>query len=141
MNKKIKVIELLNLLAENEIEKGTRIKYNGTIYIVDFPNLCGIYPEGGTTRAEDSLFAKLDICALDYYVEILEDEEEIDIQSIEETEIKNKDGAEYYEYYNGGYTESGYTKNYSLDDLQSKKIINQLIKAVKQLDKKIKKED
>ena len=37
--------QLLNLLAENKIEKGTRIKYNETIYIVDFPNLCGIYPE------------------------------------------------------------------------------------------------
>ena len=128
MNKKIKVIELLNLLAENEIEKGTRIKYNGTIYIVDFPNLCGIYPEGGTTRTEDSLFAKLDICALDYYVEILEDEEEIDIQGIEIFEQPR---------------DLSIWSNDTLSKNQRNIIekVNKLVKAVKQLDKKIDKEE
>ena len=83
MNKKIKVIELLNLLAENKIEKATKIKYGGTIYIVDFPNLCGIYPEGGTTKVSESLFSEINILSLNDEVEILEDEEiKIDIQSI-----------------------------------------------------------
>lgn len=123
MNKKIKVIELLNLLAVNEIEKGTRIKYNGTIYIVDFPNLCGIYPEGGTTRAEDSLFAKLDICALDYYVEILEDEEEIDIKMFEQ---------EWFEYYEG---------IISVVDVDLAVKMNEIVDKVNKLDKKINKEE
>lgn len=76
MNKKIKVIELLNLLAENKIKRGTRIKYGNYTFKIDYPNLCGIYIEGGSTGKEDSLFSQLDICALNYEVEILEDEED-----------------------------------------------------------------
>lgn len=68
---------------------------------------------------------------------IVEEQEEIDIQSIEETKFEN-DGLEYYKYANGGYTEDGYTKNYSLDDIETRKLINQLVQAVKQLDKNIK---
>lgn len=141
MNKKCLIIlkgyELMQEIANGKIKYGTKFRDltdsnyedNSNIYRYENKNFIGRY--GGTN------ILKL----LNHDFEILEDEEEIDIQSIEETEIKNKDGAEYYEYYNGGYSESGYTKNYSLDDLQSRKIINQLIKAVKQLDKKINKED
>ena len=78
MNKKIKVIELLNLLAENKIKKGTRINYNNVIYKVDFPNLAGVYKENGGTSLYDNLFTSLDIIELNTEVEILEDEEEID---------------------------------------------------------------
>ena len=121
MNKKIKVIELLNLLAENKIKRGTRIKYGNYSYKIDYPNLCGIYIEGGSTGREDSLFSQLDICALNYEVEILEDEEEI--ENIKELE---------------------YLKDYEADktDIRlNRDKINELIKAVKQLDKKINKED
>ena len=38
-----------------------------------------------------------------------------------------------------GYSESGYTMNYSYNDIETRKIINNLIRAVKQLDRKIKK--
>lgn len=121
MNKKIKIIELLNLLAENKIEKGTRINYNNVIYKVDFPNLAGVYKENGGTSLYDNLFTSLDIIELNKYVEILEDEEEIDIQGIEEM------------------TE---TINASSDIKEARAVkINQLIRAVKQLDKKINKED
>ena len=122
MNKKIKVIEFLNLLAENKIEKGTRIKYLETIYKIDFPNLCGIYPENGTTKADNSLFAKLDICALNYEIEILEDEEVIDIKNI--LELGSVDG----------FNTSETIKNHFNK-------INDLVKAVRQLDKKINKEE
>lgn len=125
MNKKIKVIELLNLLAKNKTKEGTRIKYIETIYIVDFPNLCGIYPEGGTTRREDSLFSQLDICGLNYEVEILEDEEEIDIKDIDIIRDYRTSDDDLY--------------NDNFDDFKS--TINDLVKAVKQLDKKINKED
>lgn len=121
MNKEIKVIELLNLLAENKIEKATKIKYGGTIYIVDFPNLCGIYPEGGTTKVSESLFSNINILSLNNEVEILEDKEEIDIQGIEEI-------AE--------------TINASSNIKETRAVkINELIRAVKQLDKKINKEE
>lgn len=138
MNKKCLIIlkgyELMQEIANGKIKEGTKFRDltdsnyedNSNIYRYENKNFIGRY--GGINI----------LLLLKHDFEILEDEEEIDIQSIEETEIKNKDGAEYY---NGGYTESGYTKNYSLDDLQSRKIINQLIKAVKQLDKKINKED
>ena len=140
MNKKIKVIELLNLLAENKIEKATKIKYGRTIYIVDFPNLCGIYPEGGTTKVSESLFSNINILSLNDEVEILEDEEEIDIQGIEEITYK------------GEPIKLGTIKRMcnnandymdaiciSLDTCGMK--INELVKAVKQSDKKINKED
>lgn len=140
MNKKIKVIELLNLLAENKIEKATKIKYGGTIYIVDFPNLCGIYPEGGTTKVSESLFSEINILSLNDEVEILEDEEEIDIQGIGEITYKSEP------------IKLGTTKRMcnnandymdaiciSLDTCGMK--INELVETVKQLDKKINKED
>ena len=139
MNKKIKVIELLNLLAENKIKRGTRIKYGNYTFKIDYPNLCGIYIEGGSTGREDSLFSQLDICALNYEVEILEDEEEIDINDIEElvgnvnVRMNNKtvDADDLF------YTISNIVK--SVGSLKDK--TNQLVKAVKQLDKKINKED
>lgn len=121
MNKKIKVIELLNLLAENKIEKATKIKYGGTIYIVDFPYLCGIYPEGGTTKVSESLFSKINILSLNNEVEILENEEEIDIENLEE--IKGIVAID----------ERGYITRETFEDFVNK--INDLVKAVKKLDK------
>ena len=66
------------------------------------------------------------------------EEKTIDIESIEETEIKN-DGTKYFEYENQGATESGYSKNYSSCDVETRYKINELVQAVKQLNRKIKK--
>ena len=120
MSRKIKIIELLNLLAENKIKRGTKIKYLGTIYVVDFPNLCGIYPEGTTARA-DSLFSRLDICNLNYEVEILE--EEGDIQLFEQ---------EWFDNYEGVISVAGI-------DLAVK--MNELIKKVNELSRKMNEEE
>lgn len=138
MNKKIKVIELLNLLAENKIEKATKIKYGGTIYIVDFPNLCGIYPEGGTTRAEDSLFAKLDICALDYDVEILEDEEDNDISSLNAFKLME---APYMAKCLDKNSHEEFMEHLKQSEVEIVHKIRELIEKVNKLDKKINKED
>lgn len=118
MNKKIKVIELLNLLAENKIEKATKIKYGRTIYIVDFPNLCGIYPEGGTTKVSESLFSNINILSLNDEVEILEDEEEIE-------ELPELDTIHY------SHVQIG----------QNRVKLNEIIKKVNELDKQINKEE
>lgn len=123
MNKKIKVIELLNLLAENKIKRGTRIKYGNYTFKIDYPNLCGIYIEGGSTGREDSLFSQLDICALNYEVEILEDEEETDIKMLEQ---------EWFDSYGG---------IISIPDIDLAIKMNELIDKVNKLDKKINKED
>ncbi len=128
MNKKIKVIELLNLLAENKIKKGTRINYNNVIYKVDFPNLTGVYKENGGTSLYDNLFTSLDIIELNTEVEILEDEEEIDIQDIKIFEQPR---------------DLSIWSNDTLSKNQRNIIekVNKLVKAVKQLDKKIDKEE
>ena len=138
MNKKIKVIELLNLLAENKIEKATKIKYGGTIYIVDFPNLCGIFPDGGTTRAEDSLFAKLDICALDYDVEILEDEEDNDISSLNAFKLME---APYMAKCLDKNSHEEFMEHLKQSEVEIVHKIRELIEKVNKLDKKINKED
>lgn len=138
MNKKIKVIELLNLLAENKIEKATKIKYGGTIYIVDFPNLCGIYPEGGTTKVSESLFSEINILSLNDEVEILEDEEEIDIQGINENNYR-------IEYHSKDIFTTEILNDLfykiAFEIMRNRNEQNEILKAVKQLDKKINKED
>lgn len=124
MNKKIKVIELLNLLAENKIKRGTRIKYGNYTYKIDYPNLCGIYIEGGSTGREDSLFSELDICALNYDVEILEDEEEIDIKKLQ------------------GFPEYFIDNSTCGEDVKTlARKCNEFVKILRQLDKKINKEE
>lgn len=124
MNKKIKVIELLNLLAENRIKKGTRIKFYSATYKIDYPNLTGIYRENEEMSIKSNLFTSLDIYQLNREVEILEDEEEIDIQSIDTIRDYRTSDDDLY--------------NDNFGDFKS--IINDLVKAVKQLDKKINKE-
>ena len=141
MSKTIKVIDLLNKIANGEIKEGQR-------FIIHFKE--------GLTR--DIFYRgweseKTSISSLRYYsnnnvvrdeydlndtVEIIEEEPEIDIQEIEETEIKNDGRMDYFKYCNDGATESGYGVNYSKSDIATRKIINELIKAIKQLDKKIK---
>lgn len=128
MKIKTRVVDFLNMLAEDKIKPNTKIKYAGLTYIVDYPNLCGIYEECAEPKKENSLFSKLDICSLNYEVEIIEDKKEIDIQSIEEFGI---DDNEYIK------TKIGSFKTRKMDIAFLHKI-NELVQAVKQLDKKLK---
>lgn len=68
-------------------------------------------------------------------------EDKINIDNIKETEIKDDNGTEYIEYENGGYTESGYSRTYSYYDIDTRKRINELVQAVKQLNNKIKEKE
>lgn len=119
MNKKIKVIELLNIVAMGkDIPKKIKVdlrkdgKQIPDYYIF---NDYGFYENSKEESfVEDWLNNTM---KLNEEVEILEDEEEIDIQSIEE--LKSE---------------------ILLSDMRLK-IIDELIKAVKQLNKKINKED
>lgn len=114
MNKRIKVENLIERLNNFDFKKGTRIKFLDKVYLYDYPNLVGIYEIGKPTKREYSIFAQFDITNLHKEVEIIEEsEQDIDIQAIEELEI-------------GDVT--------TLDKLK----INELVRAVKQLDKNIK---
>ena len=75
------------------------------------------------------------IIAHDY--ELIEDEE-IDIRELKETELKKDGRLEYFEYENNGTTESGYSKNYCTCDIETRKIMNGIIRVVKQHEKEIK---
>lgn len=116
MNKKCLIIlkgyELMQEIANGKIKEGTKFRDltdsnyadNSNIYRYENKNFIGRY--GGTN------ILKL----LNHDFEILEDEEEIDIQSIQELD--------------------------ELSDCEERNMkINEILKAVKQLDKKINKED
>lgn len=112
MNKIIKVIDLLNKIANGE-EVPKTIKYNNIIYdfnkdVCDY-NVDDLYLFDNTDRLNDT-------------VEIIEEQQDIDIQEIEELD-KIIDYAE--------------LNTYSIIDNNREKI-NELIQAVKQLDNKIK---
>jgi len=120
MNKKIKVIELINKIYAN-LDVPKRLKKNDYIFEYceeeqDFYDVkkC-TYLICGYAQSHEKW--------LDVEVEILEDEEEIDIQGIKEME---------------------YLEDYEADktDIRlNRDKINDLVKAVKQLEKKIDKED
>lgn len=119
MNKKIKVIELYQRLAKQE-NMPDQIKYNNDIFYLCLDSLEDVFYYE-TNKGFQLMITINSVQALNREVEILEDEEEIDIQGIEEM-------AE--------------TINESSDIKEARAVkINQLIRAVKQLDKKINKED
>ena len=138
MNKKIKVIELLNLLAENKIKRGTRIKYGNYSYKIDYPNLCGIYVEGGSTGRGASLFSQLDICALNYEVEILEDEEDNDISSLNAFKLME---APYMAKCLDKNSHEEFMEHLKQSEVEIVHKIRELIEKVNKLDKKINKEE
>ncbi len=73
MKKTIKVIDLLNMIANREIKKSTKIKFQGITYTYDFPNVCGIYDD---IRNQDyDLFKEIDCANINDKVEILEEDE------------------------------------------------------------------
>lgn len=131
MNKKIKVIELFNLLADGKIMDGQRFrvhfnsnltrdiyykKMNGEKNITSLCNWYDNYPFQDEYNLDDE-------------VEIIEDEEEIDINDLEDLPLNYREVAElcssesFVDFHNNTRAE-----------------INKIIKYLKQLDKKINKE-
>lgn len=119
MSKTIKVIDLLNKIANGKIPK--RIKHNNDIY--KYSNHYNDYLHE-TKNHLYILFVEniiQDLNILDDTIEIIEEQEEIDIQQL--IELENYKDTEYYDY----------------RDIQTNRgMINLLVQAVKQLDKKIK---
>ncbi len=115
MNKKIKVIELINRIHENK-DVPKIIKYEDEKYqykedVQDYKKVSNYYIYLFETIIKEEKW-------LDVKVEILEDEEEIDIQNIEE--LQTFSDSTVYDY----------------NDIdRNRKVLNMLVKAVKQLDK------
>ena len=117
----MKIIELLNKIANNE-EVPKKIKYDDMIFKLNEYNC---YINDNDLIFIDSLIPNLN--NLNDEVEIIEDEEEIDIQSIEEVNHYNIVSAI------KGKTEENIDNELKLNSLA----INKLTKAVKQLEKKV----
>lgn len=124
MNKKIKVIELINKIYAN-LDVPEKVKYHDIV----FKYKESIQEYAATKGNVTSFLINNIICQrdnwLDVEVEILEDEEEMNIQELED--ITYYEAGDHYEYNN----------NFSLFAIR----IDDLVKAVKQLDKKINKEE
>lgn len=116
----MKVIDLLNKIATKQIKRGTVIKWQSLEFLYDYPNCAGIYRVGKDTQNHNNFFAFLDSTSLDKEVEVIEQNQDIDIDSIEELKIDDKD-----------------KEFYSSIIINNRAKINELIQAVKQLDKKI----
>ena len=134
MNKKCLIIlkgyELMLEIASGKIKEGTKFKDltvnnyadDRNIYRYENNNFIGRW--GGTN------ILKL----LNHDFEILEDEEEIDIQGIEEKDIS-------YVICDSDFEEGCITKLLNRFFKENQKYIDEILKAVKQLDKKMKKEE
>lgn len=117
MNKKIKVIELFDIIAKR-IDIPAKVEYRQKIYEFDSEVMDYVSPDDSTCLSliviGDDNFGG----SLNREVEILEDEEEIDIQNIEE--LQTFSDSTVYDY----------------NDIdRNRKVLNMLVKAVKKLDK------
>ena len=130
MSKTIKVIDLLNKIANGE-EVPIEIEYRNKRYILN--RTCKQYYEKGKGSYLDNKLAFKNTIEYEFYGDFLNDEvkiiegqiieeqEEIDIQQL--IELENYKDTEYYD----------------CRDIQTNRgMINLLVQAVKQLDKKIK---
>ena len=130
MNKKIKVIELFNMLANGDIPE--MIKYRCQEYQI----ILDEYRRLEDNRRLTDIYVLEKI--LNDEVEILEDEckneEEIDIQGIEEKDIS-------YVICDSDFEDGCITKLLNSFFKENQKYIDEILKAVKQLDKKINKEE
>lgn len=127
MNKKIKVIELLNIVA-----RGKDIPKKIKVYLrkdgEQMPDYYIFNDYGYYENSKEESFVEdwlNNTMKLNEEVEILEDEEEIDIQGIDIIRDYRTSDDDLY--------------NDNFGDFKS--TINELVKAVKQLDKKINKEE
>lgn len=119
MNKKIKIIDLLNMQYKNEkMPKNIRIRYSLVFDYYTYNEEIKWYETADKTTILD-VFNKLD-----YEVEILEDNTEIDIQGIEEISIDKLNSIDPY---------VGITK----PEVYCINKQNEIIKAIKQLDHQI----
>ena len=123
---KIRVIDLLNKMANGE-EVPEKIKYDNDIFIYDKDRKDYIHQlDSDGWVSETLLFKMRDVHFFEGFinvkVEIIEEEPEIDIQGIEELQE---------------YLHIGDKQEEDVKDRTNIKI-NELIKAIKQLDKKIK---
>lgn len=118
----MKIIELLNKIA-NEEEMPKKIKYGCNEYVFDTRIRDYIYiaKEGSVPRYFIDLLRCKD---LNDEVEIIQESEDIDIQNIDELDVSEK--ATYQD-------EARYIA------IENRFVINELIRAVKQLDNKINK--
>lgn len=108
MSKVIKIIDLINMQYKNEkMPKNIRIKYSFVFDYYTYNEEIQWYETADRTTILD-IYHKLD-----YEVEIIEEQEEIDIQNIEEI-------------------------NLSSTPTKYEVVLHKLVQAVKQLDKKIK---
>ena len=128
MSKTIRVIDLLNKIANGE-EVPKKIKILG----LEFEWFEGCYRTCDTLKKYLSDCWRLDNILNDT-VEIIEEQEKIDIQSIEELD----ENFTYIENHSSGL---GIEKVLNKAEIELVNKINKLVQAVKQLDKKIKEKE
>lgn len=117
MEKVIKIIDLLNMIAKGE-ELPKKIKIYGEEFSLEENSKCYSYYDWNM-GIKHFLFARLNNESLNNEVEILDEEDEIDIQRIEEIDLESVIPSD---------DKSGIALLH----------VNKLIKAVKQLDNKLK---
>lgn len=134
MSKEIKVIDLLNKIANGE-EVPYKVKYNGIIFTYNSSNKQGLkYVD---LNKENEVFYRYltgVVNKLTDEVEIIEEQEKIDIQSIEELD----ENFTYIENHSSGL---GIEKVLNKAEIELVNKINKLVQAVKQLEKKIKEKE
>ena len=125
MNKKIKVIELFNKIANNE-KMPKKIKYGGDIltYQEDVQDYMGISKTGSGSFFNYLIVNNATALFINDQVEILEDEEEIDIKKLQ------------------GFPEYFIDNSTCGEDVKTlARKCNEFVKILRQLDKKINKEE
>lgn len=130
MGKVVDGVELLRMIRDEELVNGDKIKFGGEIFILNIEER-EFYVKGKPGQKQYSLFQCWTVDNIfDFKFEILsEEDEEIDIDSIEEIDLFNN-GIGFKDVY---LVMRSYDSNF-------KKITdkyNELIKAVKQLNKKL----
>lgn len=133
--KKIKIIDLLNMISKGE-EVPKKIKYDCVIY--EFNNSCRQYYEEGIGTYFDNKLTYNKSIEQKFYgdflndeVEIIEEEQDIDIQAIKELDVINIGNKPKYKNEVGEYA-------VRVIDIDMMCKIDEIIQAVKQLDKNIK---
>lgn len=120
-------VELLRMIRDGEIANGDRIQFGGEVFVFNIEER-EFYVKGKPTQKQYSLFQCWTVDNIfDFKFEILsEEEEEIDIDSIEELDEEV------------GLKDVSFKVYWSSVEKKIVKQQNQILKAVKQLNRKIK---